>query len=57
MAITLVEVYQVITDIDRQAQEPEARPQDIPHKVQTLEAEVERLQALARTLEGEREKY
>ena len=57
MPISLVEVYQLIADVARQAQEAEARAQALAQQVQTLDAEVRRLQALARTLEAEREQY
>lgn len=51
MAITLIEVYQVLSDVLRQAQESEARAQALAQKVLALEAEVSRLRELVRTRE------
>lgn len=51
MAITLVEVYQVLSDVIRQAQEWEAKAQALAQQVQTLEAEVERLRTLGHETE------
>ena len=57
MPISLVEVYQVMSDIARQAQESEAKAQDLAQQVQRAEAEIENLRELARKLEAECEKY
>ena len=53
MAITLVEVYEVLAATVRDAQEAEARTKALTQQVQTLEAEVAQLRTLARTLAAE----
>ena len=57
MPISLVEVYQVIADVARQAQESEAKAQALAQQVQRLEETVRLLQETARTLVAERDRY
>ena len=51
MPISLVEVYQLLSDIARQAQESEAKAQGLAQRVRELEAEQQRLR---QELENER---
>ena len=53
MPISLVEIYQVISDVARQAQESEAKAQRLIQQVQALEAERTQLFEQLRTLEEE----
>ena len=57
MPISLVEVYQVISDIARQAQESEAKAQALAQQVQKLEETVRLLQETARNLVAERDRH
>ena len=57
MPISLVEVYQVMSDIARQAQESEAKAQSLMQQVQRLEETLRLLQETLRTLMAERDKY
>lgn len=57
MPISLIEVYQVISDIARQAQESEAKAQALAQQVQRLEETIRLLQETARNLVVERDRY
>ena len=57
MPISLVEVYQLIADVARQAQESEAKAQALAQQVQKLEETVRLLQETARNLVAESDKY
>lgn len=57
MPISLVEVYQVIADVARQAQEAEAKAQNLAQQVQRLEDTIRLLQETARNLVSERDRY
>lgn len=57
MAITLVEVYQFVSDILRQAQESESNARTLDQQVQKMEAEIARLQRQILELEAELDTY
>ena len=57
MPISLVEVYQLIADIARQAQESEARAQALAQQVQSLEKTVCAITNTLRQVEAERDGY
>ena len=57
MPISLVEVYQLIDDIARQAQEAEAKAHGLSQQVQRLEETVRVRDEVIRTLEQELHEY
>ena len=57
MPISLVEVYQLIADIARQAQEAEARAQSLGQQVQRLEETIRVREDVIRRLEHELNEY
>ena len=57
MPISLVEVYQLIADIARQAQEAEARAQSLGQQVQRLEETIHVREDVIRRLEHELNEY
>ena len=57
MAITLVEVYEVIAAVARQVQESEAKAQGLAQQVQSLEETVCALTNTLRKVESERDGY
>ena len=57
MPISLIEVYELITTVARQAQESEAKAQALAQQVQKLEETVRLLQETARNLVAERDRH
>ena len=57
MPISLVEVYQLIADVARQAQESEAKALDLARQVQRLEETIRVREDVIRRLEQELNEY
>ena len=57
MAISLAEVYQLIADIARQAQESEAKAMDLAQRAQRLEETIRVREDVIRRLEQELDEY